>query len=106
MEATWGAIGRQELCDYRVAKQPFARRVRNVIRMTFVTYRGDRNPAPRNPRSIGISGSGFLAASWRGNSKANVHDAALRTFTGFLGRMGSIAFQEFWPDAKRRIFRE
>jgi hypothetical protein len=71
-----------------------------------VSYRGDRNPAPRSPGSIGISGSGFLAASWRGNSKANVHDAALRTFTGFLGRMGSMAFQEFWPDVKRRIFRE
>jgi hypothetical protein len=106
MEATWGAIGRQELCDYRVAKLPFARRVRNVIRMSFVSYRGDRNPAPRSPGSIGISGSGFLAASWRGNNKANVHDTALRTFTGFLGRMGSIAFQEFSPDVKRRIFRE
>jgi hypothetical protein len=106
MEATWGAIGTQDLRDYRVAKQPFARRVRNVIRMTFVSYRGDRNPAPRSPGSIGISGSGFLAASWRGNNKANVHDTALRTFTGFLGRMGSIAFQEFSPDVKRRIFRE
>jgi hypothetical protein len=61
---------------------------------------------PAYARFAGISGSNFIANSWRVSSEANLHDAALRTFAGFLARMGSNAFQEFWPDVKRRAFHE
>ena len=105
MEATLGAIWREDPRYYRVPKETFGRRVRNVIRMTFVAYRSDGNLAPAYARYIGIAGSNFLGNSWRANSEASLHDVALRTFTGFLGRMGSNALQEFWPDVKRRMFR-
>jgi hypothetical protein len=74
--------------------------------MTFVAYRSDGNPAPAYARYIGIASNNFLSNSWRASSEANLHDAVLRTLTGFLGRMGSNALQEFWPDVKRHMFRK
>ena len=106
MEATLGAIWKEDPRYYRVPKEPFGKRVRNVIKMTFLAYRSDGSPAPAYARYIGIAGSNLLSNSWRANSEANLHDAALRTFTGFLGRMGSNAFQEFWPNVKSRMFRK
>lgn len=37
-------------------------------------------------------------------AKANAHDALLRTSEGFAGRMAANAFEEFWPDIKKRVF--
>jgi hypothetical protein len=106
MEATLGAIWKENPRYYRVPNEHFGRRVRNVIKLTFVAYRSDGNLAPAYARYIGIAGNNFLSNSWRAPSEANLYDAALRTFTGFLGRMGSNALQEFWPDVKKRMFHE
>jgi hypothetical protein len=72
--------------------------------MTFEAYHSHGNLTAAYARYIGITGSSFLANSWRSNSEATLQDAALRTPTGFLGRMGSNAFQEFWPNRKPRLF--
>lgn len=104
MEATLGAIWREDPRYSRVPEEPFGGRIRNVIKMTFVAYRGDGRLAPAYARYIGISGSNLLANSWRAHSEANLHDAALRTLAGFLSRMGSNTVQEFWPDVKLHIF--
>lgn len=106
MEATLGAIWKENPRYYRAPNEHFGRRVRSIIKMTFMAYRSDGNLAPAYARYIGIAGNNFLSNSWRPTSEANLHDAALRTLTGFLGRMGSNALQEFWPDVKRRIFHE
>jgi len=104
IEATIGAIWREDPRYFRVPNEHFGGRVRNVIKMTFVAYRSDGKLYPAYARYIGISGGNFLANSWRAHSEANLHDAALRSLVGLLGRMGSNAFQEFWPDVKRRVF--
>jgi hypothetical protein len=106
MEATLGAIWGEDPRYHRVPNEPFGGRVRNIVKMTFVACRNDGSFSPAYARYIGISGSNFLANSWRAHSEANFHDAVLRTFIGFLGRMGSNTVQEFWPDVKRRIFPE
>jgi hypothetical protein len=53
-----------------------------------------------------ILGSNFLSNTWRVHSEANAHDALLRASGGFAGRMAANAFEEFWPDIKKRIFRK
>jgi len=106
LEATLGAIWKEDPRYHRVPEKPFGRRVRNVIRMTFVAYRSDGNPAPAYARYLGIADSNFLSNSWRVPSEANLHDVALRTFTGFLARMGGNALQEFWPDVKKRMLHQ
>ncbi len=104
MEATFGAAWEEDPRYFRVPTEPIGMRLRNVIKMTFVAYRSDGNLAPAYARYIGIAGSSFLADSWEPNSEANLHDALLRTLTGLLGRMGSNAFQEFWPNVKPHLF--
>ena len=48
-------------------------------------------------------GANFLSNSWRVNSEANSHDALLRSAEGFGGIVAANAFEEFWPDVKKRL---
>jgi hypothetical protein len=103
MEASLGAIWSEDPRYFPVPTESFGRRLRNVIKMTFVAYRRDGNLAPAYARYLGVTGSSFLTASWEANGDANLHDAILGTLTGFLGRMGGNAFQEFWPSVKPHL---
>jgi hypothetical protein len=105
MEAALGAIWGEDPRYFRVQTESFGKRLKNVIRMTFVAYRSDGDLAPAYARYIGITGSSFLANSWEANGAANIDGVALRALTGFLGRMGGNAFQEFWPSVKPHLLR-
>jgi len=50
--------------------------------------------------------AGLMIAWERVDSEADAQHAAVRTLLGFAGRMGSNAFQEFWPDVRRRIIKK
>jgi len=103
-EASLGAIWSEDPRYFRVPTESFGKRVRNVIKMTFAAYRGSGSLAPAYARYVGIAGSSFLTASW-GEEDYSLHEAVLGTFTGFPGRMGSNAFQEFWPSVKPHLLR-
>ena len=79
-------------------------RIFNAIKTTFTAPRPDGHYAPAYARFIAIPGNNFLSNTWRADSEADTEHAALRTLYGFLGHMGSNAFQEFWPDVQKRIF--
>jgi len=49
------------------------------------------------------AGSNFLSNTWREPSEADARHAAMRVGWGFLGRMASNTFAEFWPSVRRRI---
>jgi hypothetical protein len=104
MEAGIGALWGEDPRYFPVPEDSFGGRVKNVIKMTFLARRPDGNFAPAYARYIAFSGSNFLANAWRPDSEANVHDAVLRTFEGFAGRMAGNAWSEFWPQAKSHIF--
>jgi hypothetical protein len=53
---------------------------------------------------MALVGNNFVSNTWRVNSEANTHDALLRTSEGFGGHLAGNAFEEFWPDIKKRIF--
>jgi hypothetical protein len=105
MEAGLGAFWGEDPRYFRAADKPFGGRVRNIIKMTFVARRQDGNHAPAYARYIATPGNNFLSNSWRADSEAEARHAARRTLWGFVGRMGSNAFQEFWPDVKQSLFR-
>lgn len=105
LEAASGAIWGEDPRYFRAAPESFGKRLRNVIRMTFVAYRSDGHLAPAYARYIGITGSSFLVDYWEPSGAASLHDAALYTLGGFLGRMGGNAFQEFWPSIKPHLLR-
>lgn len=104
MEAGMGAMWGEDPRYFRAPGEPFGRRVKNVIRLTFVTRRRDGNYKPAYARLIAVPGNNFLSNLWRADSESRAQDAFVRTVEGFLGQMASNAFGEFWPDLKARIF--
>ena len=105
MEAGIGALWGEDPRYFRAPGQPFRRRVRNIVVMTFATRRTeDGHVGPAYARYIAVPGNNFLANTWRVPSESTVDAALIRTLLGFAGQMGSDAFQEFWPDLKARIF--
>jgi hypothetical protein len=75
-----------------------------VVRLTFAARVGTNTFKPAYPRYIAVFGVNFLSNSWRVNSEANAHDALLRSAEGFGGVLAANAFEEFWPDVKKRLF--
>lgn len=105
MEAGLGAIWGEDPRYFRVAGQPFGSRLKNVFRLSVEHYRPDGHLAPAYAFFLATPGNNFLSNTWREKSEATVDDALLRTLWGYLGRVGSNAFQEFWPDVRQHVFR-
>ena len=84
---------------------PFRNRIGHVVKMTFLATGTNGRRMPAYARYIAIPGNNFLSDAWRTPSDATLNRAALRTGLGFLGRLAGNAFEEFWPDVRRRIFR-
>jgi hypothetical protein len=104
IEAGVGLILREDPRYFRVPDRPFKARVGNVVRLTFGS-RGDHGGfGPAYARYMGLFGNNLISNSWRAHSEANSHDALLRTSEGFGGLLAGNAFEEFWPDVKRRVF--
>jgi hypothetical protein len=80
--------------------------VGNVVKMTFLARSHDGRTVPAYARYLAISGSNFLSNTWRPDSVATTGNSMQRIVFGFLGRMSSNAFDEFWPDAKRLLHKK
>jgi len=105
MEAAAGALWGEDPRYFRAAGQPFGARVKNIIRFTFVAYRRDGSVAPAYARFAANAGNNFLSNTWRAHSESDSQHAVIRIGEGVLGKMAANAFAEFWPDAKRLMFR-
>jgi hypothetical protein len=104
MEAGLGAIWGENPRYIRAAGAPFGNRIGHIVKMTFLAQNRDGKSRPAYARYIAIPGNNFLSNTWRADSEATVSRASLRTALGFLGRMGTNAFEEFWPDVRQRFF--
>jgi hypothetical protein len=106
LEAAIGVLWREDPRYFRAPGRSFGRRVQNIVKMTFVARRQNGNFVPAYARYVGTAGNNVLSSTWRVDSEADARHAAVRTLLGFAGRMGSNAFQEFWPDVTRRILKK
>jgi hypothetical protein len=104
IEAGVGDLIGEDPRYFRVQNLPFKGRVRNAVRLTFLARHEDGTYGPAYARYLAIAGNNFLSNTWRVPSEANVQGALVRTAEGFAGRMAANAFEEFWPDIKRRVF--
>jgi hypothetical protein len=105
MEDALGAVWGEDPRYDRAAGQPFASRVKHVVKMTFLAKDRQGVNRPAYARYAAIAGNNYLSMTWRAQSEAGVGDATIRVGLGFLARMSANAFGEFWPDAKARLFR-
>ena len=104
VEASLGALWGEDPRYYRSDDQAYRGRTKHVIVSTFAAYQADGHLRPAYARLIAMPGSNFLSNTWRADSESSTGDAWERTGWGFVGRMGSNAFAEFWPDLKKRVF--
>jgi len=78
--------------------------VKQVVKLTFVARGRDGNYHPAYARYMAIPSANWLSNTWRADSQATNGDAAIRTAEGFGARMGSNAYNEFWPSISAKIF--
>jgi len=71
--------------------------------MTFLAQNRNGDTKPAYARYIALAGNNYISNTWRADSEATTGRASLRIVFGFLGRMSSNAFAEFWPDVKDRL---
>jgi hypothetical protein len=105
MESALGSWWGEDPRYFRAAGQPFKGRMKNVVLLTFAARQSDGGLAPAYARYLGNAGNNFLSNTWRADSESGAGDACVRILLGFAGKVGSNAFAEFWPDARKFIFR-
>ncbi|MGH9627317.1 MAG: hypothetical protein ACRD7E_02985 [Bryobacteraceae bacterium] len=104
IDASLGAIWGEDPRYFRASDKLFVERLRHVVNSTFTAFRRDGSVKPAYARIAGNVGNNFLANTWRPPSESSWKDALGRIAFGFLGRMSSNAFAEFFPDLRRRLF--
>ncbi len=105
MEAGLGAlIGEDPRYRRAGGDAPFTHRVGHVLKWTFLAPNRDGDLHPAYARFAAIAGSNALSNTWRADSEADTSHFLSRTAFGFLSHMAGNTWDEFWPDAKRKIF--
>jgi hypothetical protein len=105
MEASVGALWGEDP-RYRRAGSgtPFRSRLGHVFTWTVVAPNRSGELRPAWARFVAFSSSTFITNAWREPSDTTLSTSFGRIGFALLGRMGSNAFDEFWPDTKRRLF--
>lgn len=105
MEAGVGALIGEDPRYFRLGTDaPFRSRVGRIVKWTFLAPNHDGDLHPAYARYLAIAGSNALSNTWRADSEADTAHFAMRTGLGFLSHMAGNTWEEFWPDAKRRVF--
>jgi hypothetical protein len=105
IEAGLGAVWGEDPRYYRAGSdEKFGARVGHVVKWTFVAANNDGSVRPAYARYIAISGNNFLSNTWREQSESDMTHAVERVGLGVLAKMAGNAFDEFWPDAKQKLF--
>ncbi len=106
MEAGLGAIwGEDPRYRRDGAGVSFKSRLGHVVKWTVVALNSHGELRPAYARFMAFSSSSFISNAWREPSDTDAQHSLGRIGFDLLGRMGSNAFDEFWPDAKRKLFR-
>jgi hypothetical protein len=105
IEASLGAIWGEDPRYKRAgAEVPFKSRLSHVAKWTVLAPNRNGELRPAYARFIAISSASFISNSWREPSDTDLDESLGRIAFGLLGHMVSNAFDEFWPDAKRKLF--
>ncbi len=105
MEAGLGAlIGEDPRYRKASAGDTFGQRVGHIVKWTFLAPNRDGDLHPAYARYAAIAGSNALSNTWRADSEADTTHFLTRTALGFMSHMAGNTWDEFWPDAKRKMF--
>jgi len=82
----------------------FKSRLGHTVKWTFMAPNRDGELRPAYARYMAYTGSSFISDAWREPSDTSIGNELGRIGISFFGRMGANACDEFWPDAKRKLF--
>lgn len=104
MEAGLGAAWGEDPRYFRAGGGSLGHRLGHAAKMTFMAEDRNGNVMPAYARFIAIPAGNFLSNAWRAPGDDDANRATIRTGVGFIGRLGSNVFDEFWPDFKHKLF--
>ena len=104
MQVSLGALWGEDPRYFRSTTRGFGQRTKHLILTTFLAPHRDGRWYPAYARFAGIVGNNFLSNTWRADSVSTTNRALARCGWGFLARLDSQAFQEFWPDVRKKVF--
>jgi hypothetical protein len=99
--AVWGEDPRYRRDGYGI---PFKSRLGHIVQWTVLAPNRDGEMRPAYARFIAFSASSYISNAWREPSDTDTEHSLDHIGLAFLGRMGSNAYEEFWPDVKRKLF--
>jgi hypothetical protein len=105
MEASLGIIWGEDPRYLRDGpSDSFKRRLGHIVKWTVVAPNRDGELRPAYARFIAYSSSSFISNAWREPSDTDAKQSLGRIGFDLLGRAAGNAFDEFWPDVKRKFF--
>ena len=105
IEVSLGAIWGEDPRYFRAGPTVAAKsRIGHIVKSTFLAPNRDGEMRPAYARYVAFSGSSFISDAWRYPSDTSAGNEFGRIGLSFVGRMASNAFDEFWPDTKRKLF--
>lgn len=105
MEAGIGAVWGEDPRYHRdAAGASLKSRLGHVAKWTVMAPDRSGELRPAYARFIAFAGSSFISNAWREQGDTNAEHSFVRVGCDLIGRMASNAFDEFWPDAKRKLF--
>jgi hypothetical protein len=105
IEAGLGAIWGEDPRYVRNQNLPFTHRLGNIFLFSFAARNRQGKLMPAYARYIAIPGNNFLSNTWRVSSEADTSSALTRSAYGVLAEISGNAWNEFWPDVKRKVFK-
>ena len=103
LEAGVGAIWGEEPRYMRMGHGSIRARAKWAIKTAFVTQRRDGKLHAAWGRYVGNTVNNVIENSWLPPSSNTVGNTIYRSAAGFASRIGSNAWEEFWPDVVRLL---
>jgi hypothetical protein len=104
IEAGLGAIWGERADYIRSGKGGFTPRLGYALKTVFLAHRSDGHLAPAWGRYAGNTVNNLIENSWLPPSATTWQQTTWRSASGFGTRAIGNVWEEFWPDASRKIF--
>lgn len=103
LEAGLGSIWGEDPRYVRAPPGPFTSRVAWALKTVFLAPRPDGHLAPAWGRYAGNTVNNLIENTYLPHSVTTPGQTVWRSVEGLLSRAGYNAWQEFWPDVKKRL---
>lgn len=103
LEAALGALDGEEPRYIPSGRRGIWPRARYAIKTAFLAQRRDGHLAPAWSRYAGNIANNLIENTWLPPSVTTGRQTILRSSLGLVSRLGGNAWEEFWPDVRKRL---